>query len=289
MRPISFYGAVNRSIVRCENTVAIRMKAIFFALILVSGLLPYTAHAKIICTVVIDATSGRTISEEGDCDARATPASTFKVALALIGFDAGVLKSAVSPKLPFKKGYVDWRGEVWRQTTSPTRWMKYSVVWYSQQIAKRMGVAAIEGYLQKLDYGNADFSGDKGKDNALERAWISSSLEISAKEQARFLMRMLAYKLPVARRAVDLTKSIVETTELDDGWRAQGKTGSAYLRQADGSLDRTRMVGWFVGWATRGDRRVVFARLIQDEKRQPTNAGPRARKGMLKDLPRLGG
>ena len=263
------------------------MKALFIALILVSSLLVHAAQAKTICTLIVENTSGRTISEEGDCDTRATPASTFKVALALIGFDSGILKSADTPRLPFRKGYVDWRGDVWRQATTPRRWIKYSVVWYSQQIAKRMGEAAVGEYLQKLDYGNADFSGDRGYNNALERAWISSSLEVSAREQVRFLTRMLIYELPVARKAVDLTKSIVETTKLKSGWTVQGKTGLAYPRRADRSFDRARSVGWFVGWATRGDRKVIFARLIQDEKRQSTTAARRARESLLKDLPGL--
>ena len=263
------------------------VKTLIVALILVVGLSTHAAQSKTICTMIVDAASGRSISEEGNCDTRATPASTFKVALALIGFDSGELESADTPRLPFKQGYVDWRGDVWRQATTPRRWMKYSVVWYSQQIARRLGVAAIEGYLRRLDYGNADFSGDEGRDNALERAWINSSLKLSAREQVRFLKRMLNYELPVARKAVDLTKSIVETTSLESGWTVQGKTGLAYPRRADGSFDRARGWGWFVGWATRGDRRVVIARLIQDERRHSKSAAQRAREGLMEELQTL--
>lgn len=263
------------------------MKTFFLASCLGLSVLAHTAQAKINCTVVSDAASGQIISETGDCDKRATPASTFKIALALAGFDAGVLKTASSPKLPFREGYVDWRGDVWRQATGPRRWIKYSVVWYSQQIAQRMGAAAITRYLEKFDYGNADFSGDKGYDNALERAWISSSLKISPKEQVRFLARMINYELPVERKAVNLTKDIVETVRLDSGWVVQGKTGLAFPRRPDRSFDRARGWGWFVGWAVKDGRKLVFARLIQDESRQSTSAAKRARDSLLKDLPAL--
>jgi len=116
--------------------------------------------------------------QDGDCATRVTPASTFKVALAVMAWDAGIITSAHEPKLEFQKGYADWAGETWRQDTDPTMWMEYSTVWYSQRLAERLGAAGLTGYGQSFGYGNADFSGDAGKDNGLERSWISSSLKI---------------------------------------------------------------------------------------------------------------
>lgn len=270
-----------------NRKAATTVKTLLFASLSLIALLAQPVHAKTVCTVVSDAAGGRVITKTGDCDTRVTPASTFKLALALVGFDTGIIKTANSPKLPFKEGYVDWGGDKWRQDTTPKRWMKYSVVWYSQQMTRQLGAAAITDYLTRFDYGNADFSGDKGQDNALERAWISSSLKISPMEQVHFLSRMLNRELPLKRHAVDLTASIVEAVMLDSGWLVRGKTGLAYPRRADGSFDRARGTGWFVGWATKGDRQVVFARLIRDEKRLSTGASQRARRSLLKDLPNL--
>ena len=75
--------------------------------------------------------AAKTLVEEGDCTGRVTPASTFKVPLAVMGFDAGVLTDAHAPVLTIRPGEPDWLGDAWRQPTDPTRWMKYSVVWYS--------------------------------------------------------------------------------------------------------------------------------------------------------------
>ena len=69
------------------------------------------------------------------------------------------------------------------------------------------------------------------------------------------------------------------------GWQAQGKTGMAYPRKADGNFDYARPWGWYVGWARRDDRTVVFARLLQDEKKQEPRTSLRARDGILKELP----
>ena len=41
------------------------------------------------CTLIQDAASGETLYQNGVCDQRVSPASTFKVPLALIGFDSG--------------------------------------------------------------------------------------------------------------------------------------------------------------------------------------------------------
>lgn len=49
------------------------------------------AQAAIRCTEMIDATSGKRLVHEGQCDERITPASTFKIAISLMGYDSGIL------------------------------------------------------------------------------------------------------------------------------------------------------------------------------------------------------
>jgi beta-lactamase class D len=243
------------------------------------------AAARTLCTLVADAADGRVLVEAGDCAGRVTPASTFKVPLALMGFDAGVIADVHAPVLTIRPGEPDWLGDAWRQPTDPTRWMKYSVVWYSQRIATALGVERLARTAEAFGYGNADFSGDAGKDNGLERAWIGSSLQVSPREQVAFLRRLVRHELPVSPHAVAMTEAIVETFPAG-GWTIHGKTGSAFPRRADGSLDRDRAWGWFVGWAERDGRTLVFARLTQTEKRGGP-AGPATRDGLLADWPAL--
>lgn len=256
-------------------------------LALLLAFLPLPAGAATLCTIVADAANGRILVEEGDCGTRATPASTFKLPLALMGFDSGFLADAHAPRLPFKEGYPDWGGDAWRQPTDPEHWMKHSVVWYSQRIAEHLGKERFGRYVAAIGYGNADVSGDPGKDNALERSWISSSLTISPREQVGFLSRLLNRELPVSKAAVERTIAIVENRDLPGGWRVSGKTGGAYPRNADGSFARNRGWGWYVGWARRGDTALVFARLAQDERRHRGSPGHRARDAFLADWRRL--
>src|SRR5687768_11627584 len=56
------------------------------------------------CTFILDAKSGATMRRDGVCDERFSPASTFKVPLALIGYDAGVLKDAHDPAWSWRPG-----------------------------------------------------------------------------------------------------------------------------------------------------------------------------------------
>ena len=60
---------------------------------------PSSAETKIICTLVVSADTGKPLIDEGDCGRRVSPASTFKIAISLMGFDSGVLETPDSPRL----------------------------------------------------------------------------------------------------------------------------------------------------------------------------------------------
>jgi len=238
--------------------------------------------------MVIASTSGTILHEDGDCRTRVTPASTFKLALSLIGFDSGFLKHAHDPVLTYQQGDPDWGGKAWTRPNDPQSWLRHSVVWYSQRITRALGPDDLTRRVASLDYGNADTSGDPGQDNGLERSWIASSLKISPVEQVRFLGRLIERRLPVDAVAIDKTLAIVEHQTAGD-WTIRGKTGSAYPRRADRSFDRARGWGRYVGWARHDGRTLVFARLDQDETRQSVSGGLRARDALLEEWEALTG
>jgi len=257
-------------------------------LLATAALLSPAAHAtKTICTALADANTGQTLVKQGNCDERFTPASTFKIAISLMGYDSGFLKDEHAPALPFKEGYSDWGGANWKQPTDPQRWITWSVVWYSQVITQALGEARFRKYLDDLDYGNRDGSGDPVKHDGLTRAWLSSSLKISPVEQLAFLRKIVQRKLPVTAHAMEMTSRLTLIEPHPDGWEIHGKTGSGSPPGPDGKYDATRAYGWFVGWASKGSRTVVFARLDQDDKEEAGGPGPRARDALLKELPAL--
>lgn len=237
------------------------------------------------CTVILDEVSGDVLHRDGSCDDRFTPASTFKLPLALMGYDTGILIDAHTPSWDYKPEFK--RGEREQKTTDPMIWEKDSIVWYSQEITRRLGNDRFSDYVLKFDYGNKDISGDPGKNNGLTDSWLTSSLAISADEQAAFLRRALSGQLPLSEGSLDMMLAIVPHFETADGWDVQGKTGSGWLKDKAGKPDRNRPLGWFVGWAVKDERRVVFARLNIDVRKSDKFAGLETRDGFLADLPSL--
>jgi beta-lactamase class D/beta-lactamase regulating signal transducer with metallopeptidase domain len=234
------------------------------------------------CTVMVDAASGRQLQREGRCDERITPASTFNIAVSLMGYDSGILRDEQTPRLPFRPGYVHWNPS-WRAATDPTSWIKNSVVWYAQQVTSRLGAARFQRYVARFNYGNGDVSGDPGANNGLTLSWISSSLKISPLEQVTFLRQIVNRSLPVSARAYDMTARIMPPEMLANGWEVHGKTGTATAALADGSDDAQHQYGWYVGWASKGSRTIVFARMLRDQ-RQTGYAGARLKEAMLREL-----
>ncbi len=107
------------------------------------------AEATEVCTAIAEAGSAKLVLRRGDCARQVTPASTFKIAISLMGYDSGFLQNEHAPTLPFREGYVDWRPN-WRHPSDPTRWMKDSVVWYSQQITGSLGKKRFADYVAYL-------------------------------------------------------------------------------------------------------------------------------------------
>lgn len=225
-----------------------------------------TGQAKILsrCVVVVDVASGDRIHENGDCAVRQGPESSFKIPLALMGFETGILRDGIDPAWTYDGSFPAPERD--RKTVDPTSWERDSVVWYSRALVKRMakqdGDDVLGKWLERLDYGNRDASGDPGKNNGLTQAWLSSSIQISPQEQTRFLRRLVTGDLPVSARSMQLTRGIIPVFNAADGWTIHGKTGSTGRKpvQTAGATDAAwQERGWFVGWAEKAGRQLVFA------------------------------
>ncbi|MBS0376917.1 MAG: class D beta-lactamase [Proteobacteria bacterium] len=240
-----------------------------------------------LCTLIVDAGTGAVVYERGHCAERVTPASTFKVPLALIGYDSGYLTDEHHPALPYREGYVA-TDPSWKTTVDPTSWITNSVVWYSQQLTTWLGPERLQRYVDRFGYGNRDLRGNPGMNDGLTQAWLDSSLRISPKEQVAFLAKVVNRQLGLAPKAYDMTARITAVGKLPGGWDVHGKSGTGFGLKLDGSgPDLTRQVGWFVGWAVRDTRTVVFAAAGIDEQPEPTRAGVRLKQAFLAELPRL--
>jgi len=108
------------------------------------------------------------------CAERFIPASTFKIVNALIGLETGVI--------PDPDYTIQWDGATydvpaWNQDHTLRTAMQNSVVWYYQELARRVGRDKMQPYLDAANYGNRDISGQ------IDSFWLEGGLKISPNEQ----------------------------------------------------------------------------------------------------------
>ncbi|SMP25987.1 penicillin-binding transpeptidase domain-containing protein [Shimia sagamensis] len=242
------------------------------------------AQADIACTLVHKVGDKNPVFQQGQhCDTAFSPASTFKLPLALIGFEEGILQSPDTPAVTYDPD-LNAPFKSWRQTTTPRTWLKFSVVWYSQWLTRRLGASAFQHHVDRLNYGNRDLRGTPGKDEGLTHAWLSSSLKITPTQQAEFLQRLVLQDLPYTQRAMEQTLATSQSFSASTGHRLKGKTGNAWA--VDSQSKRLKeQHGWFVGWLTHQEAQYVFVHLIVEDGAASGFASNRARKYVLFRLP----
>lgn len=237
------------------------------------------------CTLVVDADTGKQVHASGDCDRRHSPASTFKIPLAVMGFDAGVLVDSMNPLWELPEAVPGQLVGI--RLGTPTTWQKNSLVWYSRELTKTLGRARLEQYVVKFSYGNKDASAGVIGRPGTDSAWLGGSLKISAREQTEFLRKLLREELPVAVRSQQAAKSIVPQFRTEAGWAISGKTGSTWTYSRAWVPNKSEPIGWFVGWATLGSRSLVFARVSVGERSYGMPLGLLVREQLLDDFDAL--
>lgn len=210
------------------------------------------------CFVVSDFASNKVLYQIGDCEIEESPCSTFKMALSVMGFDAGILKSDTDPEFGYKEDYAA-PFDIWKQAHNPTSWIKNSCVWYSRRMTELLGFEKFKKYVNDFNYGNCDVSGDLGEHNGLTKSWLCSSLKISPLQQVEFIKKLLAFEFPVSRHAHVLTQKLLFLGDLQNGWKLYGKTGAGTY------MGNNRSVGWFVGWVAKEQKKLLFACLIKKD------------------------
>lgn len=223
----------------------------------------------------------KTINPER-CKTRYPAASTFKVPLAVMAFDARILKDE-NQTLKWD-GKKDEFREVANQDHNARTWMKESIVWFSQRITPRLGRKKLQKYLDGFDYGNQDLSA------GLTLAWLvrpngdAPALKISAYEQIEFMKKLWTNRLPASERAQKLTREITYLETSPNGFQLNGKTGSNFYND-----DRKIHFGWFVAHLQKGDQEYITAANFTDLAPYAGEGfgGPRAKsetKRILADL-----
>jgi beta-lactamase class D len=192
------------------------------------------------CFLLADLDTGQTERVGGAlCEEPLPPCSTFKVLNALIGLDTGVL---AGPETAYAwDGQPKGRRE-WEQDHTLRTAFRDSVVWYFERVAREVGQARMQAYLDLVGYG------DRRTGPGL--FWIDGTLRVTAREQLDLMTGLYQGGLPFSPAAQRVVRGLMDQAD-GHGGLFGGKTGTGLLADRPG-------LGWFVGHAARGGREVVF-------------------------------
>ena len=156
---------------------------------------------------------------------RTAPDSTYKIYDALFGLEEGV----IAPNDSFMAwNETDYPFEAWNADQDLYSAMQSSVNWYFQEIDKQIGSSAIQGYIQKIGYGNENISAD------LSSYWMQGTLKISPVEQVELLTALHNNNFDFAPENVKAVKNAICLFS-SEGKNLYGKTGTG---RVDGQEDR---------------------------------------------------
>lgn len=195
------------------------------------------------CFIVYDLKRDRYIRYNPDhCQKRFIPASTFKIFNSLVALETKAIAN--------ENIVIPWDGVVnnefleWNQDQTMRTAFKRSVVWFYQELARRVGYERMRKYIQASGYGNQDI-GDR-----IDTFWLKGKLRISPEEQIKFLVMLYKENLPFAPAVMQTVKDIM-VIDRQEHYTLRGKTG--WGRDVDGMKN----IGWYVGYLER-DHNVYF-------------------------------
>ena len=168
--------------------------------------------------LIFDEASNRyLVFDRKRAETRFSPASTFKIFNAMVALETGAVKDEYE--------VIRWDGVErqfpdWNRDHSLASGMKFSVVWFYQEMARRAGQQRMQHWIDEAGYGNRDIGG------GIDRFWLSGALRISAVEQIGFLRRLAAGTLPFSARSQETVRRITIQESAPD-YVLHGKTGWA--------------------------------------------------------------
>ncbi len=198
------------------------------------------------CFVLMDKRRGVMMTNDWfAAQTQKTPASTFKILNSLISLEENVIPDE---NYTLKWDGVERQFPNWNRDHDLRSAYKYSVVWYYQEMARRVGVDTMKYWLDKVSYGNADTTGGE------DQFWLTGNLRISPIEQIQFLQKLETGQLPFSKHTLNTVKNIM-IQDSSSKYIVRWKTGWGNQDGED--------IGWIVGYMEVGGDVYYFANLIR--------------------------
>lgn len=207
---------------------------------------------------------------------RNAPDSTYKIYAALFALDAGLITPESSE--------MTWDGEIrtfdaWNRDHDLNSAIENSVNWYFQNLENQMGKTAVQQYIDKIDYGNRDLSGD------FPSCWLESSLKISPAEQVSLLKAIFSGQISEEATAPQHTFSDAHIQTVKKALRLYDIPGGAlYGKTGTGNVNEHNVRGWFVGFTECDGRTCFFATHIEGADNAAGSRAAEITQAILSDL-----
>jgi len=199
------------------------------------------------CFTMLNNTDGKVTVYNMELDTmRMTPASTFKMANALIGLQTGIV---TDENMLIKWDGITRDNKDWNKDLSLKEAFKVSSVPYFQELARRIGKDTMQRWIDSLAYGNKNIQGP------IDSFWLNNQLKISPDEQLGFLKKLYFDQLPF-RKTVHQTVRDMMLQEDNTLYKLSYKTGW-------GVDENKNNIGWVAGWIEENRHVYFFVTLVK--------------------------
>ncbi|WP_421920827.1 class D beta-lactamase [Marinifilum sp.] len=194
------------------------------------------------CFIIYDLKANKSlIHNQERIDSLFLPASTFKIINSLIALETEVIKN--------EKEIIKWDGQKrfidsWNQDHNLASAIKNSVVWFYQELARRIGKERMSYWLKKAEYGNQNIGGK------IDFFWLNGDIRITTNQQIDFLKRLYLNQLPFSQKNQETVKDIL-IVEQTKNYTIRDKTGWA--------MRSKNQIGWYVGYLENKNKVYFFA------------------------------
>lgn len=194
------------------------------------------------CFVIYDLKNDESLSHNpARLDSAFLPASTFKIFNSMIALETGAIKD--------ENEIIEWDGKkrfvnIWNKDHNLKSGIKNSVVWFYQELARRIGEEKMQYWVNESDYGN------KNIDGGIDVFWLSGDIRITPNQQIDFLKKLYFNELPFSKKNQEIVKEIL-IVEKESDYTIRAKTGWAARVK--------RQIGWYVGYIEKAEDVYFFA------------------------------
>ena len=194
------------------------------------------------CFVISDLKANKKLTyNSARLDSSFLPASTFKIINSMIALETGAIKD--------ENEMITWDGKKrfvkeWNQDHNLKSAIKYSVVWFYQELARRIGKEKMQHWVDTSQYGNQNIGGE------IDYFWLNGDIRISANQQIDFLQKLYLNKLPFSKKNQEIAKNIMIVDQTPN-YTIHAKTGWA--------MRINKQIGWYVGYLEKGENVYFFA------------------------------